>query len=568
MSYFLKQSKLKKGLYLQIYEGYHDPKRKHSVNRSVLSLGYLEDLISEEMPDPISYYKAKVKKMNEERLKKLQVDNIRLIDDGAYKNIGYFLIKAFFNRVDIRHDFSLMSINNDLQFNIYDLLTSLVYARIVEPCSKLKTYDEIIPDLFEEFSFSKDQMYRGLELLGEYHPWIIEIINYHYKKAFNRKTNHVYFDCTNYYFEIDFEDELRKKGPSKENKPNPLLGMGLLLDEEQIPLATKFYPGNQSELPKLSEVIKEMKDIHKIKGKTIRVADKGLNSAKNIQETILSHDGYLFSQSVKKLPEIEKKWVLLESGYKEVRNKEGKVLYFYKDCIDDFPYKYENENGQKVTINLRQKRLATYNPKLAKKKRLEIEKMIAKIEGLKVSKAKQNEYGDAAKYVKFVAFDKDGEVSTQKELGVILNEEKIKEDLALAGYNVLITSETRMSNQEIYDVYHRLWWIEETFRILKSKLEARPVYVQNEYSIYGHFLINYIAVFILRVLQIKTFKNEIHVNEIIDYVRSLNVTPENKRYINNGKRINIELINNSLNLNTLNYYLSEKDIQKLFKFKI
>lgn len=568
MSYFLKQSKFKRGVYLQIYEGYYDPKRKNSSQRCFRKLGYLEDLITEEMPDPINFYKSEVDKLNKARLKQEAADSTKLIGEGNTKNIGYFLIKAFFNRVDIRHDFSLMRLNEDLQFNMYDLLTSLVYARVVEPCSKLKTYDEVLPDLYEDFPFSKDQMYRGLPLLGEYHQWIIEVLNYHYGKIFKRDTSTMFFDATNFYFEIDLEDDFRRKGPSKENRPNPLVGMGLLLDADQIPIAASFYPGNESEMPLIREVITKMKDTHKIKGRTVQVADKGLNCSKNITEAILNGDGYLYSQSVKKLPLIEKKWVLNEHDYESVFDSEGKLEYKYKHTVDDFPYEYETPEGRKVKVQLRQKRVVTFNPKLARKKRIEIDKMVVKIETLSRNKAKRNEYGDSAKYVNFIAVDQDGVVTEEKDLEILINRKKIEEDKELAGYNVLITSETKMKSREIYNVYHRLWWIEETFRILKSKLEARPMYVQTEDAIYGHMLINYIAVFILRVLQIKTFKGKIHVNEIIEYVKSLNVTEENGRYINHGKRSSIEIINGSLNLNTLNYYLTEKENKKLFNFKI
>ena len=149
-----------------------------------------------------------------------------------------------------------------------------------------------------------------------------------------------------------------------------------------------------------------------------------------------------------------------------------------------------------------------------------------------------------------------------------INQEKVNEDLRLAGYNLLITSETKMKAEEIYKVYHRLWRIEETFRTLKSELDARPVYLQRQDSIYGHFLICYLSVFALRVLQIKEFNDEIHTNEIISFVRSLKVLKNGGSYINLGSKDKIKKINDRLGLNLTNYFLTDKTIKKLLSFKL
>ena len=203
-------------------------------------------------------------------------------------------------------------------------------------------------------------------------------------------TSRLYFDCTNFYFEIDQEDDFRKKGPSKENRRDPIVGLGLLLDTNQIPIGMRLYPGNESEKPLLRKVISDLKRRHKVSGRTIQVADKGLNCAKNIFHALEEGDGYLFSKSVKMLPDIEEEWILLGQDYTSVNDSKGNELYRIKECIDVFPYDYVDDSGRTQTIQLREKRVVTYNPQLAKKKRYEIDRQVEKAKTLRASEAKRD----------------------------------------------------------------------------------------------------------------------------------------------------------------------------------
>ncbi len=568
MAYFLKKSKLKRGMYLQIYESFRDTRKKETAHRSIKSLGYVEDLIAEGIADPVAYFTSEVKAMNEkaksekERLKREE------ISDNSNKNVGHFLLNGFFNRFNLEQEFKFLTLREGFKFDAYTLLKGLVFARVIEPCSKHKTNVEVLPSLFGNYSFSDHELYRGLDFLGQEHESIIELLNYRYAKQYKRNTENVYFDATNFYFEIDSEDELRKKGPSKENRRDPLIGMGLLLDGDQVPLAAKFFPGNESEKPVIREVISEMKKRHHITGKIVQVADKGLNSTKNIVEALKNGDGYLYSQSVKMLNDVEENWVLNDNDYKSVYDEHGKELYRYKVWTDDFPYFIENDRGKKSKILLKQKRMVTFNPSLAIKQRAEINKMVEKVRLLSLGGAKKMEYGDGSKYVTFTSVDREGVVGEEAEIISVLREDKIKRDLNLAGYNMLITSETKLSAKTMYDTYHHLWRIEESFRILKSKLQARPVYVQTRNAIYGHFLINYIALFILRVLQIKIFEDKIHTNQIIEFCRNFEVTKYKYDYFNLGSKSIIEPFSKILNLDLLPRVLKGGYIKKLFDYKI
>lgn len=572
MAYFLKKSVTKKGVYLQIYESYRNKEKKQTAHKAFKSIGYVDDLMSDKIPDPISYYQNFVKKMNEKRKKEIEESKIKQIEDEPTKNLGYFLVKSVFNTLRVESHLNLLARIADKPYDLNEAITSLVSARVVSPCSKIKTMEEVIPSFLEPAHFSSDQLYDSiLPFIGDEYERILEIINHAFNKKYGRKTDNVFFDGTNYYFEIDREKDDKRKGPSKENRADPIISMGLLLDEEQIPLAMKMFPGNESEKPVMRNIISTMKEQNNINGRTIQVADKGLNCTKNICEALKNGDGYIFSQSIKRLSDQEKKWALLENDenkWLEVKDKDGTLLYKYKSCIDKFSYKVDDGTNRPTTINLTQKRVVTFNPKLAEKKRYEINKMIERARELNNSQAKRKEYGDAAKYVAFKAISNEGEVLDDTVVKATINQDKVNEDLKLAGYNLLVTSETKMRAEEIYKVYHHLWRIEETFRTLKSELDARPVYLQRQDSIYGHFLICYLAVFALRVLQIKEFKDEIHTNEIISFVRNLKVLKNGETYINLGSKDKIKKINDRLGLNLTNYFLTDKNVKKVLNLKL
>lgn len=563
MAYFLKVSHIKKGTYLQIYESFRDKSRHCSAQKSFKSLGYLDDLIASGIDDPISFYKSEVDKMNKKAKKEKEDLAIKKIDDSPIKNLGYFLVKGVFNKLRIKFHLDLLDKIENENVSTYDYLLNMVSSRIVNPCSKIKTFEEVLPTLFESYNISKDQIYDKLDFIGDNYSRILEVFNEFYNEIYARKTGNVFFDCTNYYFEIDSEDNFRRKGPSKENRKDPIVGMGLLLDEDQIPLTMKLYPGNESEKPIIRQCINEMKDRFHMNGRTIQVADKGLNCAKNIYEALSNGDGYIYSQSVKKLEEKEQKWVLLDNDYIDVKDSLGNVEFRYKKCIDEFSYKFDNS---KFTV--KQIRIASYNPSLAKKQKADIIKQIDKIKSLSLSHAKKKEYGDASKYVSFTPIDSNGEVNDDTIVIASLNEYKIKKDLDLCGYNLIISSELNMKPLDIYNVYHRLWRIEESFRILKSELDARPAYCHKQNTIYGHFLICYLSVFILRILQIKKFQDKIHTNQIIDFIRSFIVLKEKDRIINLSSKDKVLPFNNVLNLNLDNYLLKKNDIQKLLNYKI
>lgn len=569
MAYFLKKTKTKTDTYLQIYESYYDPVRKGGAHRSIRAVGYVKKLIAQGIDDPIAFFQKEVDEMNAKRKEEKQrIQERQIGEESPERLLGYFPFKNINDGLCVKRWIDIMQRVTGFRFNVYDMIASLIYARLVQPCSKARTYDEVLPRLYEPVSFSLNQLYDGLEYIGQEYEKIIEIYNEAVASKYKLDTTHTYFDCTNFYFEIDREDDFRRKGPSKEHRRDPIVGLGLLLDANQIPIGMRMYPGNESEKPVLRQVIDTLKARSHITGRTIQVADKGLNCAENILHARRDGDGYIFSKSVKQLSDKEKTWVLLESGYSVVKDKDGRELYRIKECVDEFPYAYVDASGKRSKIMLTEKRIVTYNPQLARKKLYEIDRQVEKARKLCASSARREEFGDSAKYVCFQAADKAGK-ATDGKVTVSLNEDAVSEDKRLAGYNLIVTSETQMPASQIYAAYHNLWRIEESFRVMKSQLDARPVYLQKVDTIKGHFLICYLAVLLLRLFQFKVLNNQYCTEDIVEFVRDFRIVKISDRKSINLARSSsfISCLAASCKIHLTSYYLSDSDIKNMLSHR-
>ena len=568
MSYFLKKTKTKKGIYYQVYNGVHDPEKGYTTQKSVKVIGYHENLLKDGIEDPLTYAKNMVAEMEKARKDELENKNKQKITGvSPVKNIGYLLPISVLNKLDIKNDFSYVTYGTKCKYSLFDVFIALISARIISPVSKHKSYIEIIPKLIEQYNFSYDQLMDGLNILGGNYERIIEILNYHYKKMYKRNSKNVYFDCTNYYFEIDKAYEDKQKGPSKENRKEPIIGMALLLDEDQIPLSMHMYPGNQSEKEEIRKIISKMKKTNNVTGKTIQVADKGLNCAKNIHEAIKNGDGYIYSQSVKKLSKKEKTWVDIQNQYKET--KEGdEVVFKIKSCIDNFEYSFLDEANKKIQFSVSQKRIVYWSKKLEEKHIMEIDKEVEKLTNLSLSGIKRKELGDLAKYVKIASINEDGVIDSSN-INALIDYEKINEEKKYCGYNMLITSEIKDSVEHIYNVYKNLWRIEESFRILKTNLSARPIYVSKKESIYGHFLVCYTALFLMRIVEFKTLKDKVPANKLFEFVRKFEVVKCNELYINLlTKNEDFYPIIDAIKLPVDNFYLDKKVFEQCLNLSI
>lgn len=578
MAYYLRKENKKKGTYLQMYESHWDKEKKQPRSKSVMAFGYVHELISDEIPDPVAYYTDFVAEKNKERAAAFTEETRpRAFVAPVEYNLGQFLLYTLLEELNVKEVIDILAAQMRFQFRIYDMIAQLIFSRIIYPCSKSKTVSSVFPHLYNSSPISEDQVYDGLSFIGGSYKKYIELFNHCYEQHYQRDFSNVFFDCTNYYFEIDLPYEDKQKGPSKENRHDPIIGQALLLDADLVPVAMQMYPGNESEKPYIRKVIEEMKSRYKVSGKTVQVADKGLNCARNIYAAVKeANDGYIFSKSIhgRNLSEKEKKWLLLENEqniWKDYRDKDGNLLYRLKSCVDSFSYQFKKidpETGRDVvkTFSVKEKRIVSYNPALAKKQKAEIQKMADKAANYATYKAMTREdLGDSAKYLKITNKDKNGKKITPV---IGIDKEKVNEDLKYAGYNLMVTSELDMEPLQIYQTYHSLWKIEESFRITKSYLDARPIYVHKKETIYGHFLICYLSLFLLRVLEIKVFKNQINSYDLIDFIRDFRVVNKGDgSYINISRNQTVnEKVKKATGLTNLDaLFLTEKEINNLFQ---
>ena len=574
----LRKENKKKGTYLQMYESHWDKEKKQPRSKSVMAFGYVHELISDEIPDPVAYYTDFVAEKNKERAAAFTEETRpRAFVAPVEYNLGQFLLYTLLEELNVKEVIDILAAQMRFQFRIYDMIAQLIFSRIIYPCSKSKTVSSVFPHLYNSSPISEDQVYDGLSFIGGSYKKYIELFNHCYEQHYQRDFSNVFFDCTNYYFEIDLPYEDKQKGPSKENRHDPIIGQALLLDADLVPVAMQMYPGNESEKPYIRKVIEEMKSRYKVSGKTVQVADKGLNCARNIYAAVKeANDGYIFSKSIhgRNLSEKEKKWLLLENEqniWKDYRDKDGNLLYRLKSCVDSFSYQFKEidpETGRDVvkTFSVKEKRIVSYNPALAKKQKAEIQKMADKAANYATYKAMTREdLGDSAKYLKITNKDKNGKKITPV---IGIDKEKVNEDLKYAGYNLMVTSELDMEPLQIYQTYHSLWKIEESFRITKSYLDARPIYVHKKETIYGHFLICYLSLFLLRVLEIKVFKNQINSYDLIDFIRDFRVVNKGDgSYINISRNQTVnEKVKKATGLTNLDaLFLTEKEINNLFQ---
>lgn len=540
MAYFLRKTKRKNGdVYFQIYDSYYSLPEKKNKNKSARKLGLLSKLKKDGESAPECEERLKKAAAARERERK-QAAMEEIGDGPGAVNYGYFLLEGMADYLGAKKGIDLLAFGSRIGFRLSDVLFPLAEARAVDPCSKRKTFAEVFPARFGDPSrkASMGQRYEGLCLLGESCQDVIDILNLAVDKHFGRDRRRVYFDCTNYYFEIDCESGIKRKRPSKENRTDPIVSMALMLDSDLIPYQREVFPGNESEKPHLPRARRKAREDRGSKAKIVQVADKGLNCAENIRGCG-KNDGYIFSKSPKMMAEKDLEWRFCADGWTDVRDSDGNLAYRYKAVTDSYPYECKGEDGKAVKFWRAEKRIATFSPSLRKKQCIEIARQYGKASA-KSAKARIKEAigGRNAKRVRVgVADASTGEELEGAEVRVSGDKERLAKDRKLAGYNLLVTSETGMDSREVYRVYHQLWNIERTFRRRKTQLDARPVYVSTDDAIRGHFLTCYTAVLLVRLLEKKVFRGKFTAEEILAYVRKAWAAETGKgEYLNLLKR--------------------------------
>ena len=508
---YLHKSERKGGTYLSIVEGYREGgKVKH---RTVESLGYVDDLMEEYGPDPIAHFKRVCKNRNAAKEAEAQSVAIEIhprqrIDKRAVarKNIGSAVLLAAYSALGVETVVRNATRGSKAGYDANAVMRLLAVERILDPGSKKQAWENRDRYFFRT-EFELADAYRALDVLCGCRDRVVSAINRAVDKMGVRDTACVFYDVTNYYFEVDEPGGLRQKGMSKEHRKSPIVQMGLLQDSGGIPIGYRLFPGNTPDACTMLDVLAGMKRDYGCQ-RVVVVGDKGNNCSANIAALAARGDGFVCSQSIRGMKSDAelKGWVLSDAGYACTRDGEGRVTYKVKSKQGYKTVAVEDPDGKKRKVDVDVKYVAFWSEKYQKRARKERQAAIDKARRLVTDPGAYTAatHFGAAKYVKGVKVDaKTGEL-LEAATSLEFDEERLAAEEACDGYYCIVTSETEMSDSEIIEAYRGLWRIEESFKVTKSDLETRPVYVSREEHIEAHFLTCYVALCILRIIQAAT----------------------------------------------------------------
>ncbi len=492
---FIKLTTSKKSKHTKVYlvEGYRDENGK-SKQRTIKKYGNLEEL---ELKDPSILDKLKVEARNRKKNEVIITHNLLKLNSEQEKdqNYGYFFLDNIYKALAITDFIENYDFETKFKYDLDKILRLLIFSRILNPMSKKATVENQ-DAYFEEFNVDLKSVYKSLSNFKEIKIDLQNHLNERVSATYGRDASLVFYDVTNYYFETEIEDDLKKKGPSKEKKSTPIVGMGLLIDSNGLPIAYDLFPGNTHDSSTLIPFIENMRKQYSF-GRVILTADKALNSGKNLAYLKSKNDGYIVSQKIRGMSKTFINEVLSEGGYACNAKGTFKIKSFLRDR------ETKDENGKNVI--LKEKVVCFWSKDYDDREKHKREKLEERIAAYLESPAKlksSNSYG-IKKYLKLQNIDTETGEIEDIEPHVEFDQEKYNRDVSLDGYYAIVSSELNLSNEDIIKKYRGLWKIEESFRVLKTDLEGRPVYVKTPDHVEGHFLICFIALLISRILEMK-----------------------------------------------------------------
>ena len=460
------------------------------------------------------------------------------LDEERVFNIGYLFLQKICSELRIDNICRNIRNHHKFSYDFHAILTDLIYARILAPSSKLSSY-KYCHSLLEPPKYSLQDLYRALSILAEESDFIQEELYKNSNFIHPRNSKILYYDCTNYYFEIEAEDGIKKYGKSKEHRPNPIITMGLFMDADGIPLAFDIFPGNQNEQLTLKPIEKKViKDFNC--SEFIFCSDAGLGGKSNRFLNSFGNRSYVITYSLKKMKKEERELALLPTQFKV----SGSNKLIDLRTLDESDPKVYNTIYYKeyplVTGDMDETVIITYSPKYkayqSKIRNAQIDRAKKMIQSSdKTRKGKGS--NDPARFIQRTSVTEDGEIA-QKNI-YQLDEAKILEESMYDGFYAVVTN-LEGDIREIININKQRWEIEENFRIMKSEFEARPVFVRREDRIKAHFLTCFISLLVYRLLE-KKLGEEFTCSQILETLRNMNVTllSKDSGYIPSYKRTKI-----------------------------
>ncbi len=480
-------------------------------------------------------------------------------------NCGYLFLQSICS--SLRFDNIVRNIKNNHKFE-YDLeaiLSDLVYARVLEPSSKASSYQYCMK-LLESPKYQLHDVYRALSVLADNSDYIQSEVYQNSKFLRKRNTKVLYYDCTNYYFEIEQEDEFRKYGKSKENRPNPIVGMGLFMDKDGFPLAFGLHPGNMNEQLTLKPLEKKViRDFNC--SEFIYCSDSGLGSANNKLFNDMGNRSYVITQSLKKLKAEIRATALDPAQYRRIGSNEFIDL---RDLDENDPSVFNSIFYKEIPVenkSISETMIVTYSPKYRKYQRTirdnQVERAEHMIDNKGSVKTSRHNPNDPARFLKKTAVTENGEAA--QHTFCTIDKEKIAQEEMYDGFYAVVTDIDGDAGQ-IIEINKRRWQIEECFRIMKTDFNARPVYLSRQDRIEAHFLICFLSLLVYRLLEAKLDK-KYTAEQIIDTLRGMNtVAVEGYGYIPAYKRTDLtDKLHELFGFHTDRQIITKKTMRSIIK---
>lgn len=501
----IKKSVSKNSVSYSVIENVRDINGK-STTKVVEALGN-EEQIREKHPgvDPEEWARAYAKKLTEEKKQKNAVmlakyNPRKMVDHNKRRsfNIGYLFLQSIYHRLGLHHTTKTIQEKHRFRYDLNEILSKLIYMRVLYPTSKKNSFEQA-QVLLEGIQCEVHQLYRALDVLKKETDVIQQTVYKNSLKFVDRHKKILYYDCTNFYFEIEQEDGNKQYGVSKENRPNPIVQMGLFMDASGLPLAFSIFRGSDNEQGSLKPLEKRiLKDFEL--SQFVVCTDAGLSSEKNRIYNTLGKRGFITTQSIKKLKKHLREWALDPSGW-HVRTGDEAI---HLSDIDDSPENqttYFKERWIKEG-NLEQRLLVTFSPKYKHYQQTvrerQIERALKKVK--KPSSLKKKRANDPARFIRAQYATEDGEAAEKAHFSI--DEEAIQKEAQYDGFYGVCTN-LESDPLELIRINQQRWEMEESFRIMKSELKSRPVFVRNDDRVEAHFLTCFLALLIYRILEQK-----------------------------------------------------------------
>jgi len=557
--------------YLTIVAPYRNEEGK-SRNKYVKGLGYV-DVLMKEYPDPVAHFKEVVATMNKD-VEKSKSTSISISMDEELpenslgtKNFGYVLLMKIYYELRIDNFLKSKSQYQKFEYNANAIMLLMTISRILSPGS-IKRAFENKDRYFERFDFTDDDIYRSYDFFDGISAELQRYVHESVLAKYGSDTSVVYYDVTNYWFEIKRPDDMRKRGLCKQKRKKPIVQMGLAMNKDGIPLHYEIFPGNTLDKETFRTVIGQVRKNYDT-GRIIAVADMGIITGDNIYYLVgpkpeKPQNGYIFSFSVRGGTKEFKKYVLDEADYIAKDGTPNAPNFKIKERFIARDINVTMQNGKTQKERVYEKQIVFWSRKHMQKQRTErneILKCSADLISNPDKYTRATTYGAAA-YVKNLEYDKStGEVLTEKV--IVLDEDKIEEEEKYDGYYSIVTSEKYMESDEIVGTYRGLWEIEETFQVTKSDLHARPIYVRDKEHINAHFLICFLALTIMRLIQ-KRVNRQYSPEKIIQCLNSIECMYETENiFLFNYRSPLSQLLGDTFDINFCKKRLLRSEIKKI-----